>query len=386
MKILMVSMSSIHFFRWTEQLRGAGHKVYWIDVFDSGIKNPRIDFVEQTVGWRNRIDFPGRYLIKNRLPGLNSFINKFNQRKLVDIIEEKIDEIKPDVVHSFILQSGVLPLLDVMKGHPGIKWVYSAWGNDLFYRQQNSGDLKLIKKALPHLNYMFADCTRDYYLAKKYRFKGTYLGTYPTGGGYNLEQYKTYVQNFSEKKYIIIKGYEGKLGRCIKVLAAIKELRFDLSNFKILVFGANKNVEKYAKKTGILSWDNFELYFHIPQEKVLELMGKSKIYIGNNISDGLPNTLLEAIIMKCFPIQSNPGGATSELIANGKNGLLIEDPENVEKIRNAITKALGDSAFVKQAVEHNSKYIVPKLEREYIRNQVLEKYNFIAGKIKSADD
>ena len=68
MKILMVSMASIHFFRWTEQLKKSGHEVYWIDVYDSNSNYERIDFVQQTVGWRNRINFPGCYYVKNKYP------------------------------------------------------------------------------------------------------------------------------------------------------------------------------------------------------------------------------------------------------------------------------------------------------------------------------
>ena len=47
---------------------------------------------------------------------------------------------------------------------------------------------------------------------------------------------------------------------------------------------------------------------------ILTIMGKSLLYIGNSISDGMPNTLLEAIVMGAFPIQSNPGKVTEEII------------------------------------------------------------------------
>ena len=43
----------------------------------------------------------------------------------------------------------------------------------------------------------------------------------------------------------------------------------------------------------------------------------------------MSNTLLEAIVMGAFPIQLNPGGVTSEIIENGNNGLLIENPDSV---------------------------------------------------------
>ncbi|MBZ9632362.1 glycosyltransferase family 4 protein [Salegentibacter sp. LM13S] len=379
-------MSSIHFFRWAEQLKDSGHEVYWIDVFDSNNYNPKIGFVGQIIGWRNKINYPGRYLVKKKFPRLNNFVNKFNQRKLADIVDKKIKEIEPDVVHSFILQSAVFPLLGVMQKKTAVKWIFSAWGNDLFYGQQLQRQSIEMKLALPCLHFMFADCTRDYFVARKHGFKGEYLGTYPTGGGYRLHKYQKSTYPFESKKCIIIKGYQDNLGRCNTVLEALEKLKAELFNFKIIVFGANEKVEKFAKKNGIYFWDNFELYFHIPHKEVLELMGKSKIYIGNNISDGLPNTLLEAIIMKCFPIQSNPGGASSELIADGYNGLLIENPESSIEIKDLVVRAIKDENLMKNAIEHNSKYIVPKLEREYIRKQVLEKYKLIEDKINHKND
>lgn len=67
-------------------------------------------------------------------------------------------------------------------------------------------------------------------------------------------------------------------------------------------------------------------------------MGQSIVYIGNNISDGIPNTVLEAMIMGAFPIQSNPGGATAEIIEEGNNGFLIHNPEDIEEIKKLILK------------------------------------------------
>jgi glycosyltransferase involved in cell wall biosynthesis len=106
-------------------------------------------------------------------------------------------------------------------------------------------------------------------------------------------------------------------------------------------------------------------------------MGKSLIYIGNSISDGMPNTLLEAIIMGAFPIQSNPGGATDEIITNGENGLLIEDCEDIESIKSIILNVLSDSELLEKAFEINQKNIKPKLERSFVTSQVLEAYKSI---------
>lgn len=378
----MVSMFSIHFFRWTEQLKDSGHKIFWIDVFDSNTKVSTLDFVDQSIGWRNRWDFPGRYWMKNNAKLAYRFFNIFNQRKLNEIVEEKINEIRPDIVHSFILQSATFPLRNVMRKYPDIKWVYSAWGNDLFYRQRFDNDLSDIKKTLPEIDYMFADCTRDYFLAKDFGFSGQYLGTFPTGGGYELKEYSKFISKFKERKRILIKGYQGKLGRCNKVLEGIIGLKSQLKDYMITIYGANSEVYEFADRHGLLYWNNFELKYNVPHTEVLQLMGESIISIGNCISDGMPNTFLEAIIMDSFPIQSNPGGATSELISDKKNGLLINDPEESFEIGELILYAINNPVFIENAIKHNTKSIKPFLEREKIKTEVLKKYQMIENQLK----
>jgi glycosyltransferase involved in cell wall biosynthesis len=377
MRILMISMFAPHFYNWTEQLKQAGHDIYWIDVFDSNTRVEKINFVNQIIGWRNRINYPGRYWLKKHSPRLSNLISIINQRDLANQVEKKIKEIEPDVIHSFVLQSAGYPLIDVMKKYPRMKWIFSAWGNDLYFRQQNEKDLIKIKKTLVHFDFMFADCERDFHIAKKYGFQGKFLGVFPTGGGYNFERYNQLIKPFESKNTVLLKGYEGKLGRCNNILKAVCDLKKELSQYEIKVFGANSKVLEFVANSSLNNWTNFTVFEKIPHDEVLKLMGESFLYIGNSISDGMPNTMLEAIIMEVFPIQSNPGGATNELIEDGKNGFIINNPEDPEEIKILIKKALNDQDRINEGIHFNVKRIKPNLERERVKKQVLKKYEII---------
>ncbi len=374
MRILMVSMFSNHFFNWAEQLRYSGHEIYWIDVFDSNTYVEKINFVHQIIGWRNRVDYPGRYLIKNHFPKMDRLINKINQKSLSDVVDRKIQEIKPDVIQTFVMQSTAVPLAPVIKKYPKLKWIYSAWGNDLYFRQTIPEDLENIKNTLPKIDFMFADCDRDAELAKTLGFEGKYLGTFPGGGGYEIEKYKQWFCKYEDRKTILIKGYQGKLGRCSIVLEAISNLKDLLSPYDIYVFGATMEAINRSFELRLSEWKNFTIVGKITHLEVMKKMGEAKIYIGNNISDGMPNTLLEAIVMGAFPIQSNPGGATAEIIIQEKNGLLINHPENASEIEESIRKILDDKDIMKQAFSYNYKYIQPNLEREKIKKEVQKRY------------
>jgi hypothetical protein len=363
-------------------LKDSGHEVYWIDIFDNGAKVESINWVHQTINWKRRIDFPGRQYLKMNFPILNKYVSNINEIDLAEIFEKKLKEINPDVVQSFVLFSACAPILEIMNYNPNIKWIYSAWGNDLYFFQNEQKYLEEIKSVLPRVDYMFADCFRDYLIAKKYGFKEEFLGVYPGGGGFDFQLEKE-ILPASKRNIILIKGYQDLFGECIPVLKAVQQIKNELKNYEVIVFGAEKDTVEYVRKSDLINYVNFTLLKSIDRGELMKLMGKSLIYVGNSISDGMPNTLLESIIMGAFPIQSNPGGATEELIKHKRNGFLIHDPYEVNEIKSLILKSINNRSFLAQAVEYNFKNIKPKLERKYVRKEVLEKYSQVEKAIKS---
>ncbi|WAC01944.1 glycosyltransferase [Lacinutrix neustonica] len=106
-------------------------------------------------------------------------------------------------------------------------------------------------------------------------------------------------------------------------------------------------------------------------------MGTALLYIGNSASDGLPNTLLEAIVCGAFPIQSNPGGASEDIITTEKNGLLIQECSHIETITQQIKKALETPDLIEQAYHYNQNIVKPQLEITLIKAKVLKAYKSV---------
>ncbi|SDR68987.1 glycosyltransferase family 4 protein [Christiangramia echinicola] len=375
MRILMLSIFSAHFVNWTQQLEESGHEIYWLDVLDSKVKIDKLDFVDQISGWRYRWDFPGRYTLKNKFPFINKLVNNINEKSYISKLEKEIERIKPEAIHCFVMFLTAVPIYQVIKKYRGIKWIYSAWGSDLYFHQDHSEFSAGIKQVLPLMDYLFVDCKRDELIAKKLGFKGEFLGVFPGGGGFEmppLDQLPTIV----EREIILIKGYQNELGNCIQVLKALELINKETRNFEIVIFGAEQSVFEYINNSGLLR-KRIKVLAKIPYEEVENLMSKSLIYIGNSRSDGMPNTLLEAIVMGVFPIQSNPGGATAEIISHKKNGMLIEDPENEFEIAAHIKEVIENKEMMEKAVAYNNKNVRPTLERELVKKEVFEKYAFV---------
>ncbi|WP_240723599.1 glycosyltransferase [Flavobacterium sp. J27] len=373
MKIVMVSIPSLHFFRWVNQLKDTEHEIYWFDITGMSKQVSRINWLHQKNNWKLKWDYPGRQFVKNKFPKLYKTIQIVNEYNTEAVFEAFISEIQPDVVHSFALYLSCSPILKTMNKYPKLKWVYSSWGSDLYYFQNESLYLKDIQAVLPRINYLFTDCNRDYEIAKNHGFKGVFLGVFPGGGGFELERMEKYKLPLIARKTILIKGFQGRSGRVLSVLKAVEQISSRLKDYKIKVFGSDKEVIEYVKKRPIQNWNNFTILGKISHEEVLQLMGEALYYIGNSNSDGMPNTLLEAICMGAIPIQSNPGGATEEIITNNVNGILIEDCESIEKIVESIENALKMNTLA-EVQKYNFEEIALKIEYKVIEKAVREKY------------
>ena len=57
-------MNSIHFQRWTEQLKSSGHEIHWFNVRDGGFSE-KLSWVNQIVGWKQKFsNLKGRSFLK----------------------------------------------------------------------------------------------------------------------------------------------------------------------------------------------------------------------------------------------------------------------------------------------------------------------------------
>jgi len=380
MKILMVSMPSLHFFRWTEQLKDSGHEVYWFDVVDGGEKVERLNWVSQFIGWKLKWDYTGRHFVKLHFPKIYKFLQKINERNTAKEFEKVLKEIKPDVVHSFALQISCLPIVSVMRKNGDIKWVYSSWGSDIYYYQKLNISKDKVVKILERVNYIITDCIRDFDIIRAHNFKGFFLGVFPGNGGINYPLKKSLISP-KNRDTILIKGYNDDIGKGIEIIKSFDDKLIKLiSKYNIVIFGIDEEIQDYIKKHELLNKLDISLYYKkkpISNDELLNIMNKSYIYIANSLSDGLPNSLLEAMGMGCFPIQSNPGNVTSEVINHCENGLLIENPLNNEEIRQLISTAINNEIMIENSFIYNVDLIRKRCDRQILKTKIINLYDRI---------
>lgn len=383
MKILFVCQQYIHSARWIHQLKDSEHEIYVFDCLDMPI-HKELQWTNYITNWSERklSKIKGEYFLKKKAPRffekIEGLLKVTPSEKLIEII----NEIKPDLVHSLEMQSQTYHVLKARQKIDFI-WAYFSWGSDLFLYQNQKYHHKIMQKVFSKLEYLFVDNSRDVRLAKDFGYQKNIGGIFPGGGGYHLEKYKQFIKPVDKRNLILIKGYHHWAGRALHVIEALELIIDEIRNYEIYVYSAHPIViekikevnEKYNINIKFSSRTN-----QIAQEELLKKFGEAKMAIGNNISDGIPNTLLEAIILGAFPIQSNPGNVSEDYIIDGDNGLLINDPEDSKEIAKHIKRTLTNNELLVNAFDKNQKR-AKELDYILVKEKVLVSYKTIENQL-----
>lgn len=374
----MVAIPNHHFFQWVNQLKDEGHEIIWFDITDGGKEVGKLKWLKQIKGWKLRWDYPFRHKIKKWFPKFYSWIQNFNEHQVSKVFSKVLTNLEPDLVHCFEMQLAGFPILKVMEQN-NLPFVYSSWGSDLFYYEKMGVSKEHVQRFLKRVDYLITDCKRDFSIAMEDGFKGAFLGIYPGNGG--IQVLATKIKKTAERNTILVKGYDDGVGKAIMVLKALELLSEDIiKDFKIVLYSADIIVKDYIEASLFFKKQNVAIYLRsnfLPNESLLELMGESCIHIANSISDGMPNALIEAMGMGAFPIQSNPGGVTVEIIENGKNGFLISEPFDVEKIAEIIEQSIINRSLREKAQAYNVKIIKDNYNRDNLKVKILDLYKTI---------
>ncbi|QHI35240.1 hypothetical protein IMCC3317_05860 [Kordia antarctica] len=382
MKILFVAMQYIHSARWINQLKDSGHEIYLFDCLDSPIHQD-LQWTNYTTNWSKRKIKPliGETFLKKHFPSLSEKIQPFLKVTASKKLQELIQEIQPDVVHSMELQSESYPLIQVRKKIT-FNWICSTWGSGIYHFYQESFHKKRIDKLLSQIDFLFTDNLRDISLAKKYGFQGKALGSFPGGGGFLIDE--SIIKPVETRKLILVKGYHHWAGRALHALKALENNLELIKNYQIHVYAAHPIV--IAEIERLQSEFSLNITYTArgieeSHDSLLSKFGQAKIAIGISVTDGIPNTLLEAMLYGAFPIQTNPGKVSEEYITHQKNGWLIEDAENIQEITEAIKQGLTNETLLSEAFELNKKYR-ETLAYNQIQQKVLQAYKTIEQNLK----
>ncbi|NJL92457.1 MAG: glycosyltransferase [Anaerolineae bacterium] len=204
----------------------------------------------------------------------------------------------------------------------------------------------------------------------------------PNVGGFDLAQLAPFraAQPTSQRKIILLKGYQHLYGRALFALRALVLCQQIIRErgYEVVIYSANPEVTIAAQLAAHEANIPIRVIPHSPLEEILRLHGQARVYIGNSISDAISISSLEAMCLGAFPVQSNTA-CCDEWFEDGRTALFTE-PEDPHSIAAALQRALTDDALVDQAAQLNLEVARQRLDPQRLQAQVIDLYQQSAAR------
>ncbi len=384
--ILIVAMpESIHAARWVNQITQQGWKIHLFPSLGGRTFHAEFDGVTAHYWLYTRLlkkniklskftTFIDRALSYIRCAIIDRYYPGYRAKQLAKLVIK----LRPDIVHSLEFQaSGYLTLSAKEKFGAGFPaWIATNWGSDIYLFGRLQKHREKIKKLLSSCDFYSCECERDVALAREFGFQKVSLPVFPNTGGFDLEKLQSIRQNkTSSRRIIMLKGYQHWAGRSLVALRALERSADLLSDYEIYIYSASPDVniaaELFTVKTGVVT----HIISDTTHQKMLELHGQARISIGLSISDAISTSLLEAMVMGSFPIQSCTACA-DEWIVHGISGMIVP-PEDPDIIEMAIRTALSDDDLVDNASVTNWQVALNRLNGSLLKQKTIDMYSNI---------
>jgi glycosyltransferase involved in cell wall biosynthesis len=371
MRVLVVALPhSVHTYRWLEQFLQTDWEILLFpSVGADSILNAQ-DFCSRFPELTKRPTKKGLF---------HRTVKRVAKRDRASLLASAIRTIRPNFIHSLETQhAGYLALEAKRKLRTEFPvWLHTNWGSDLYLFGRLAEHKDRITSVLQECDYYSCECRRDVDLAAELGFRGEVVGVFPNAGGFKLDDLRPQRDKVvtSFRRHVVVKGYQGWAGRALVALRALERCSDRLGGYSVVIYSAAS--EDVRIKAELLRLNAGVPVRLIPpgtsHEEILFHHSRARVYVGLSISDAISTSLLEAMVMGAFPVQSDTSCA-GEWIRDGETGLLVppEDPEPVEL---AIRRALEDDELVDRAAAKNWELATNRLAYDDIRREAISMYD-----------
>ena len=301
------------------------------------------------------------------------------------VLARLVRKIKPDLIHSLEFQHcgyNVLRAKELV-GETFPPWLVTNWGSDIYYYRGFPEHRAQISRLLRSANYYSCECERDVTLAKELGFAGRVMPIMPNTGGLDLGEIGRLRSGRppSVRKIVMVKGYQHFAGRALTALEAVERCADDLKHYKIVVFSASPEI--LGRVDELRAWLGLDILVlpHTNHDYILRMFSRARVYLGVSISDAISTSMLEAMAMGTFPIQTSTS-CCDEWIQDGVGGFIIP-PDDVTIIAERLERALSQDELVDKAAERNWATVCDRLDSGTLKQRAIALYEGIFQGLES---
>ena len=382
MRILFVAMAhSIHTARWIAQLRGRGWDLHLFPVESARLHSELHDLTIHDAFGCDHSALPASARVapapseSDAPPG-----------DAAGHLAATIRELRPDVVHALeLLKAGhlVCQARARLEGaHP--PWIATSWGSEIALLGRLPQYALALREVLEGCDYFACECQRDVALARAHGLRGEVLPVLPGAGGFDLDALDALRQPGppSARRLVLLKGYQGWAGRALVGLRGLERATPCLEGYRIVVYSADAEVALAAHLVSQDTGMSIEIAAERPHLEMLGLHGRARVSIGLSLGDGISTSLLEAMVMGSFPVQSRSSCA-QEWMSDGVNALFVH-PNDPDEVAAAVRRALTDDRLVDRASELNQRRARERFDTSVVGPQAAALYERAAVGAASA--
>lgn len=307
-------------------------------------------------------------------------------------IEKKLAEVifkwKPDIIHTLGFDSASFFYQQVCDKH-GVgdigKWVAQARGGpDFKLNQYLPEKMEKIRRVLRNCDKFIADNQPNYDFAIANGLdasKLSLLGVVSGMGGVDVEQLKGMWTDLPSRRGRIIvlpKTYEAPSSKALPVFEAIKLAWDEIKPCEIhMLWMVQPEVRIWHQTLPIEIQQACHLYERIPRQQALDLVARARVLLAPSLTDGIPNSMLEAMALGAFPVVSPLDTITP----------VVREPENVlfarnlypHEIASSLIRAMNNDRLVDDAAKANLQLVSRISNRAQIRPKLIEFYESLAS-------
>ncbi|MBI3979856.1 MAG: glycosyltransferase [Chloroflexi bacterium] len=290
-----------------------------------------------------------------------------------------LDAYRPDVVQAIRIQNeGYVAAL--AGRHP---WVQLVWGQDfVHFAQRYPVHGALTRFAVSRADALLADCRRDIRLARVAGLpRQAPTDYFPGNGGVDLDLYRPGVEAGRRERLVVhprgVAPYLrlDTLLRSVELLVRrphLADVRFLLLVPAALVPMVEQMVADQALPPASVTVGSF-----LSQVALAALLQRAALIVSPALSDGTPNSMLEAMACGAFPVMGDIE-SIREWITPGVNGLLF-DPNDPQALAACLEDALGNVELRQRAQEVNVGLVRERADRARSLPRLRELYLALAG-------